>query len=113
MSTALSLVKGRGILRSEIIGLPSTLTSKLPLRGFSGFMFTSMSGSCAVTRLASLFALVLNAFHDLHASMTTPMTLVAALVAAAAVFLTMVFLGGIESFLLQESRNLIGPSRCE
>ena len=64
---------------------------KQPLRGFSGLIVTSMAASCRQTKTvsggvlssarldarhtlrntSSLAARVLNAFHDLHASMTT------------------------------------------
>ena len=82
---------------------------KQPLRGFSGLMVTAMAASCGARRVttvgacaflrrvqhrprhtlrnpSSLIARVLNAFHDLHASMTTsslPPAAVAAFLAGA------------------------------
>ena len=105
---------------------------KQPLRGFSGLMVTAMAASCGgrtVTTVgacaflrrvqhrprhtlrnpSSLVARVLNAFHDLHASMTTsslPPAAVAAFLAGAGtsatalrfvVFLAIAFFGAIAS----------------
>lgn len=105
---------------------------KQPLRGFSGLMVTAMAASCGARRVttvgacaflrhlqhrprhtlrnpSSLIARVLNAFHDLHASMTTsslPPAAVAAFLAGAGtsatalrfvVFLAIAFFGAIAS----------------
>ena len=105
---------------------------KQPLRGFSGLMVTAMAASCGARRVttvgacaflrrvqhrprhtlrnpSSLVARVLNAFHDLHASMTTsslPPAAVAAFLAGAGtsatalrfvVFLAIAFFGAIAS----------------
>ena len=103
---------------------------KQPLRGFSGLMVTAMAASCGARTVttvgacaflrrvqhrprhtlrnpSSLVARVLNAFHDLHASMTTsslPPAAVAAFLAGAGtsatalrfvVFLAIAFFGAI------------------
>ena len=46
-------------------------THKQPLRGFSALIST-FTLALALTKVSSFEALVLNAFHDLHASMVTP-----------------------------------------
>jgi len=56
----------------ESTTLPLTVTSKHPFLGFSGLISMLTPGLLALTRVSSLEARVLNAPHDLHASMTTP-----------------------------------------
>ena len=68
MSSALSGPNGRGMSRSETMVLSPTLTSKQPLRGFSALIVTLPP---AALTAASIFAArVLNAPHDLHASIS-------------------------------------------
>ena len=75
----------------EALAMALGAAHKQPLRGFSGLIVTSMAASCRQTKTmsggvlssarldarhtlrntSSLAARVLNAFHDLHASMTT------------------------------------------
>lgn len=63
--------KGRGIARRERTGSSPTRTSKQPLRGFSGLIETSSAGFASFNAFSSFTARVLNAFHDLQASMIT------------------------------------------
>ena len=71
MSSALSLVKGRGMSRRLRTVLPLAFTSKHPLRGFSPLITTVAEGTSLPTSSCSLAALVLKAPQDLHASMST------------------------------------------
>lgn len=69
MSRAFNFVKGLSILSKLKTTFPSTVTTKLPLPGFSGFIVTSIPP--ARSALAKFSALVLNAPQLLHASMVT------------------------------------------
>ena len=91
MTSALSLPNGRGMSSSSRTVLPPTVTVKHlrvrraqsnrsgravrraahPLRGFSGLISTAALGASCVSSVCSLSARVLNAPHDLHASITT------------------------------------------
>jgi len=71
ITSALSLVNGRGMSVSERMVAPLTETSKQPVRGFSSLIFTVAPGKPAFTRASSLEALVLNAPQLLHASILT------------------------------------------
>lgn len=71
ITSALSLVNGRGMSSSDRIGSPPTRTSKQPLRGFSGLIDTLASGFAARMNFSSFVDRVLNAPQLLHASMTT------------------------------------------
>mmetsp|Transcript_178 Transcript_178/g.334 ORF Transcript_178/g.334 Transcript_178/m.334 type:complete len:215 (+) Transcript_178:58-702(+) len=71
ISSAFSFVNGLGMSRRESTAVSPTRTSKHPLRGFSGLMATFFPGCAALRRDSSLLARVLNAPHDLQASMTT------------------------------------------
>jgi len=67
-SSALSLVKGRGMSSSDTWVAPAPpRTSKHPLRGLSGLMLTEKP--CSFSSFSSLVARVLNAPQLLHASM--------------------------------------------
>ena len=70
MSSALSLVKGRGMSSKESSTMPRARSSKAPLRGLSALMATVASGFFSRTAFSILFARVLKAFHDLHASIS-------------------------------------------
>ena len=73
--------------------LSPTLTSKQPLRGFSALIVTLPP---AALTAASIFAArVLNAPHDLHASILTRPPEEPELLALGRLFFTMVFFGAI------------------
>ena len=65
---------------------PFTVTSKQPLRGFSS-LTTTFADEPAFTSASSFVARVLNAPHDLHASILTMASFVAFFVAFALVSL--------------------------
>merc|ERR1719440_2183443 len=97
-SMPFSLVKGRGMSSSDSTFVSPTRTSKQPLRGFSpsGLMVTVAEGCSSLISASSFVARVLNAFHDLHASMTThePDAFLAAAGAGAASSALRFFAGG-------------------
>eukprot|EP00310_Coccolithus_braarudii_P022367 CAMPEP_0183332860 /NCGR_PEP_ID=MMETSP0164_2-20130417/1917_1 /TAXON_ID=221442 /ORGANISM="Coccolithus pelagicus ssp braarudi, Strain PLY182g" /LENGTH=120 /DNA_ID=CAMNT_0025501667 /DNA_START=395 /DNA_END=753 /DNA_ORIENTATION=+ len=70
MSSAFSGLNGRGMSVRESTMVPLAVTSKQPLRGFSGLTDTVTLGTSFFTRASSFVALVLNAPHDLHASIS-------------------------------------------
>lgn len=68
ISSALSAGNGRFSPRNSSTTFPLTVTTKLPFAGFSGFTSTQ----ALPPRASEIFkARVLNAFHCLHASITT------------------------------------------
>ena len=73
---------------------PFTVTSKQPLRGFSS-LTTTFADEPAFTSASSLVARVLNAPHDLHASILTRPPEEPEALALGRVFFTMVFFGAI------------------
>ena len=85
---------------------------KQPLRGFSpsGLMVTVAEGCSSLISASSFVARVLNAFHDLHASMTThePDAFLAAAGAGAASSALRFFAGGMLLLARQPSREVRG-----
>ena len=77
ISSAFSLVNGRGISSSDSTALSPTRTSKHPLRGFSGLTVIEAEGKSCLIKPSSLVARVLNACQDLQASMITSLLLAA------------------------------------
>ena len=75
---------------------PFTVTSKQPLRGFSS-LTTTFADEPAFTSASSFVARVLNAPHDLHASILTrpPPPEEPEALALGRLFFTMVFFGAI------------------
>jgi hypothetical protein len=73
MSRALRAGNGRLRPRNSTTGWPLTVTTKLPLPGFSWLISTAATwrGRCARRPASILAARVLNAPHDVHASIET------------------------------------------
>eukprot|EP00324_Dicrateria_rotunda_P006349 CAMPEP_0206161546 /NCGR_PEP_ID=MMETSP1474-20131121/7749_1 /ASSEMBLY_ACC=CAM_ASM_001110 /TAXON_ID=97495 /ORGANISM="Imantonia sp., Strain RCC918" /LENGTH=92 /DNA_ID=CAMNT_0053563501 /DNA_START=257 /DNA_END=535 /DNA_ORIENTATION=- len=68
MSSAFSLVNGRGMSVRDRTTAPLAVTSKQPLRGFSAFITTLAPGTAALMNFSRFTERVLKAPQDLHAS---------------------------------------------
>ena len=89
ISNAFNAAKGRFIPNNSKMGssLPSNLTTKFPLPGFSLLITTSTAAPCCARYFCILPARVLNTDHCLHASIERTLPPVAAAAAAADTFL--------------------------
>lgn len=71
ISRAFRAGNGRAMATKEMIALSPTLTSKVPFRGFSALISTTVPALPSLMIFSSFVARVLNAPQDLQASMLT------------------------------------------
>lgn len=105
ISNAFNAAKGRFIPSNSRMGssLPSNLTTKFPLPGFSLLITTSTAAPCCARYFCILPARVLNTDHCLHASIERTLPPVAAATAAADAFLGDAFFAAGDFFALVAS----------